>query len=131
MAVWKAWDVVRLWQVVPEHLYPVRRIQGLWWLENSEGKRHFCNIDIDGDLLSFKAIDANQVVFDELVLDKKTMGTNDFSPTGSLVYPNPSNGEFYIEVPPGERFSYRIFNSVGQLISELRNGNASVTPVQN
>jgi hypothetical protein len=102
----------------------------LWWLERSESKRHFCNIDIDGELLTLKAMDANHVVFDELVLDKSIMGTFDFRSTGSMVYPNPSNGEFYIKVPPGERFSYRIFNSVGQLISELQNNNASANPVR-
>ena len=31
---------------------------------------HFTNIDIDGDKLTFKAIDENHVVFDSLILDK-------------------------------------------------------------
>jgi hypothetical protein len=44
---------------------------GLWWLAKTESKLHFCNIDIDGDVLTFKAIDVNQVVFDELVIDKR------------------------------------------------------------
>jgi hypothetical protein len=41
---------------------------GLWWLAKTESKLHFCNIDIDGDVLTFKAIDAKRVVFDSLVI---------------------------------------------------------------
>lgn len=44
----------------------------LWWLDNSVSKRHFCNIEIDGDVLTFKAMDANNVVFDEFILDKSS-----------------------------------------------------------
>jgi len=101
----------------------------LWWLERTQNKRHFCNIEIDGDMLLFKAMDANQTVFDEFLLDKSSTGTDDFSSNKNIVYPNPSNGEFYIKVAPGEMFSYRIFNSVGQLISELRNGQETDVPI--
>ena len=94
---------------------------GLWWLERTQNKRHFCNIDIDGDVLLFKAMDANQIVFDEFTLDKSTTGTDDYNSNRSRVYPNPSKGEFYIKGISGELLSYRIFNSVGQLISELQN----------
>ncbi|NQT26406.1 metallophosphoesterase, partial [candidate division KSB1 bacterium] len=44
----------------------------LWWLDNSVSKRHFCNIDIDGDRLMMKAMDANQVVFDSLRINKSS-----------------------------------------------------------
>ncbi len=42
----------------------------LWWLENSVSVRHFCNITIDNDKLIMKAMDANHIVFDSLILDK-------------------------------------------------------------
>ncbi len=42
----------------------------LWWLEKSVSIHHSCNIDIDGDKLTFKAMDINRVVFDSLILDK-------------------------------------------------------------
>jgi hypothetical protein len=101
----------------------------LWWLEKTRNKRHFCNIDIDGKKLNFKAMDANQTVIDEFVLQKNSTGTGDVSSDKNIVYPNPSKGEFYITVTPGEMFSYRIFNSVGQLISELQNVQETDVPV--
>ena len=103
---------------------------GLWWLETTQNIRHFSNIEIDGELLKFKAMDANHLVFDEFIIDKSIIGTNDLISTQIRVYPNPSNGEFFINVPPGKIFSYRIFNSVGQLISELQNSQASDGPVR-
>ncbi len=48
-------------------------------------------------MLTFKAMDANHVVFDEFVLDKSTTGTDDFNSNKNRVYPNPSNGEFNIK----------------------------------
>ncbi len=42
----------------------------LWWLDNSAAGRHFCEIDIDGDRLSMKAMFADHSVFDSLVIDK-------------------------------------------------------------
>lgn len=102
----------------------------LWWLQTTQNKRHFCNIEIDGGKLRFKAMDAYHVVFDEFVLDKSITGLGNLRSNNSSVYPNPTNGEFFIKIPPGERFSYRIFNSVGQLISKLQNNNASANPVR-
>jgi predicted MPP superfamily phosphohydrolase len=95
-----------------------------WWLERTENKRHFCDIYIDGNVLTLKAMDAFQNVFDELTIDKNLTGTNKLLNNKSLVFPNPSDGEFYIKVQPGERFSYRIFNSAGIVISEVRNSKA-------
>jgi hypothetical protein len=103
---------------------------GLWWLEKTENKRHFCNIDIDGELLTLKAMDGNQVVFDELVLDKSITGTSDLRGNMSRVYPNPTHGEFFVKVPSGEILSYRIFNSVGQLIAELQHYQVTDIPVR-
>jgi len=74
-------------------------------------------------------MDTNQVVFDELILDKSITGTIDLKNNESMVFPNPSNGEFYIKVPPGELFSYCIFNSIGMVISELKNSRASDDPL--
>ena len=91
----------------------------LWWLAKTENKRHFCNIAIDGDKLSFKAIDANQVVFDELLLNK---GINGFSHSNTEkinIFPNPSEGIFYLTTNDEETFSYRIFNSMGQMIRDV------------
>lgn len=102
----------------------------LWWLEKSESKRHFCNIDIDGGILTLKAMDANRVVFDELVLEKSTTCTSDLSVNKSLVHPNPTDEVFNIKVPPGEIFSYRIFNFVGHLISEAQNNGVNANHVQ-
>jgi N-acetylneuraminic acid mutarotase len=107
--------------------------QSLWWLEKSVSKNHFCNINIDGGILTFKAMDANRNVFDEFILDKSLTGPSDFNNTNirdSRIYPNPSDGVFYVKVPPGERFSYRIFNSVGQLISEVQNHSVTANPVR-
>ncbi|MCK4923135.1 MAG: metallophosphoesterase [Bacteroidales bacterium] len=101
----------------------------IWWLEKSVGKHHFCNIDIDGDKLTLKAIDENLVVFDELVLDKSTMGISDLRPNKKIVFPNPSDGVFYIKVPDDNTFSYRIFNSTGHLISEVQNHKGTVNPI--
>jgi predicted MPP superfamily phosphohydrolase len=98
---------------------------GLWWLERTEDKLHFCNINIDGDMLTLRVMDTNQVVFDEFILDKSITGTIDLKNNESIVFPNPSNGDFYIKAPPGGIFSYRIFNSVGKVISELKNSKAS------
>ena len=42
----------------------------LWWLANSKGQLHFCNVEIIEDKLIMKAYDTNRVVFDSLVLDK-------------------------------------------------------------
>jgi len=42
----------------------------LWWLDNSASKRHFCNIEIDGNKLVMKAMDAANNVFDSLALNK-------------------------------------------------------------
>jgi predicted GH43/DUF377 family glycosyl hydrolase len=89
---------------------------GLWWLAKSESKLHFCNIYIDGDALTFKAIDENQVVFDDLVLDKTT-GINDFRSTSNIrVYPNPANDLLTIETDDPGQHTIEITSLNGQLL---------------
>ena len=89
---------------------------GLWWLEKSESKRHFCNIDIDGEKLSLKALDANQVVFDEFIIDKNWTGTKDFRSTGSWIYPNPAMDMLTIKTNAPGQHSIEITSLNGQLI---------------
>jgi len=91
----------------------------LWWLDNSASKRHFCNIDIDGNILTMKAMDASHNIFDELVLDKGTAGIRPVGNNGNIIYPNPSNGLFTVAAAGQEILGYRIFNSTGQIISEV------------
>ena len=94
-------------------------VQGLWWLKMSESKHHFCNIDIDGRILTFKAMDANQVVFDVFTIDKRwPIGTSDFMSTSSWVYPNPARNVFYIKNPTADKFSYRVRSITGQLLMQ-------------
>lgn len=93
----------------------------LWWLEKSFKKRHFCNIDIDGELLTLKAMDANLVVFDELVLDKSTVNTKNLHSSNTWVYPNPARDVFYIDNPTTDKFSYRVRSITGQLLMQEDN----------
>ena len=89
---------------------------GLWWLEKSENKHHFCNIDIDGDMLTFKAMDANQVVFDELVLDKSYVGIEDFKSTNSRIYPNPTFDLLNVETYKPGKYDIEIYRLNGQKV---------------
>lgn len=93
----------------------------LWWLERSESKRHFCNVDIDGDRLIFKALDANRVIFDELILDKNISGITDLRVNKSIVYPNPTEGELTIENPSNNEFSYSVYTITGKLVANRHN----------
>ena len=90
----------------------------LWWLDNSVSARHFCNIDIDGNKLTMKVMDASLAVIDQLVLEKAPAGTNKIGMLKSTIFPNPSNGEFMITTHGHELLGYRIFSSTGQIISE-------------
>ncbi len=92
----------------------------LWWLDNSVSKRHFCNIDIDGYTLTMKAMDANQLVFDELVLQKTPVGISKTGKREITIFPNPSDGIFTIAQSGGDILGYSIFNSIGQIISEVQ-----------
>ena len=97
-------------------------------------KYHFCHIEIDGDTLILKAMDVYRNVFDEFMLDKTNkgpcnVGIEDFIQTKSNIYPNPSDGVFYVKVPYGERLSYRIFNSIGQLIAEVQDNSSNAGSV--
>jgi hypothetical protein len=89
----------------------------LWWLANSASKHHFCNIDINVGVLTFKAMDANRVVFDEFVIDKSSyVGSSDFRSVNSWIYPNPANEFVAIQfIEPGE-YSIEIISLSGQLI---------------
>jgi predicted MPP superfamily phosphohydrolase len=96
-------------------------IQGLWWLKRSESKHHFCNIDIDGRILTFKAIDSNQAVFDVFTIDKRwPIGTSDLRNTSSWIYPNPTNDLLTIETDKPDHYSIEIHSLNGQLIYSTR-----------
>jgi predicted phosphodiesterase len=90
----------------------------LWWLEKSVSARHFCNIDIDGNKLTMKAMNASQNVIDQLVLEKAITGTNRIKNNSSTIFPNPSNGAFSVTAAGYEILGYRIFDSTGRIISE-------------
>ncbi|MFC2116640.1 metallophosphoesterase [Bacteroidota bacterium] len=88
-----------------------------WWLQESASKHHFCNIDIDGGVLTFKAIDENQDVFDEFTIVKSSpAGTSDFGSTGSWIYPNPTNDLLTVETDKPEHYSIEINSLNGQLL---------------
>ena len=92
---------------------------GLWWLERTENKLHFCNIVIDGDALTFKAYDENQVVFDELILDK-TAGINDLRSTNCRIYPNPTIDLLSIETNDPGHHTIEITSLSGQLLYSIK-----------
>jgi len=86
------------------------------WLDNSASKHHFCKIDIDGGVLTFKAMDANHDVFDELIIVKNITGTSDFRSTSSWIYPNPANDFVTLQLgQPGE-YSIEMLSLNGQII---------------
>ena len=63
-----------------------------------------------------KAMDANQVVFGELVLDKSYLGISDFRSTNSWIYPNPASDLLNLQLrEPGE-YSIEIISLNGQLL---------------
>jgi hypothetical protein len=89
---------------------------GLWWLAKSESKLHFCNIYIDGDALTLKAIDEHQVVFDSLVL-YKTTGIYDFRSTSNIwIYPNPVMDAITVETNDPGQYTIEITSLNGQLL---------------
>jgi hypothetical protein len=88
----------------------------VWWLCRSESKHHFCNIDIDGDIMKIKAIDVNHVVFDEFIIDKRWTGISDFRSTGSWIYPNPANNFLTLQLKEYGAYSIEIISMNGQII---------------
>ena len=43
---------------------------GLWWLQSTLNDHHYCNIDIDGNTLTFKAYKRDQTLFDQFTITK-------------------------------------------------------------
>ncbi len=51
-----------------------------WWFETGQRVLHYCTVDIDGEQLSFKAIDANDNIIDEFIITKTTDPIATWSP---------------------------------------------------
>ena len=109
-----------VFQLYEEPLYDGKQLQ--WVLETSDLNVYLGEqIQLRFMIVSDGFVAKDGFYFDDfkvLTIKEETTSSNDVNETGFLVYPNPSDNNFMIEMPEFEKGSVTIYNSLGQPVYE-------------